>query len=101
MSVVVRYFGSRRVIARGRNPVKRGSGRHGVDERTPVEISRFIDERGLTLFQVGMLLWSTLFALVDGYALATFSSAMPGLKSAWEISFSALSWVSYAVDVAA
>ena len=55
-----------------------------TDEKT-VDISRLIDERGLTRFNLGLLACAFLIIVVEGYDLQAIGVAVPLLVSAWRV----------------
>lgn len=55
-----------------------------------IKLSRLLDERGLSPFQVKVLIWSILMALIDGYDIGAAGFAAPHLVAAWGIPRSAL-----------
>jgi len=55
-----------------------------------IQISRLLDERGLSPFQVRLLLWSILLSLIDGYDIGAIAFAAPHLVTSWGIDRSAL-----------
>lgn len=55
-----------------------------TDEKT-VDISRLIDERGLTRFNLGLLACAFLIIVVEGYDLQAIGVAVPLLVSAWHV----------------
>jgi AAHS family 4-hydroxybenzoate transporter-like MFS transporter len=55
-----------------------------------VQVSRLLDERGLSSFQVRVLVWSVLIALIDGYDIGAIAFAAPHLVASWDIPRSAL-----------
>jgi AAHS family 4-hydroxybenzoate transporter-like MFS transporter len=44
-----------------------------------VEVSRLLDERGLSSFQIKLLIWSFFVVLIDGYDIAAISLTWSGL----------------------
>src|SRR5665213_803504 len=48
-----------------------------------VQVSRLLDERGLTSFQITLLIWSFFLVLIDGYDIAAIAFAAPHLVKAW------------------
>ena len=48
-----------------------------------IQLSRLLDERGLSGFQVRVLVWSILIAVIDGYDIAAISFAAPHLVVSW------------------
>lgn len=55
-----------------------------------VQVSQLLDERGLSAFQIRMLIWSILIALIDGYDIGAIAFAAPHLVVSWGIPRSAL-----------
>lgn len=55
-----------------------------------VEVSRLLDERGLSSFHIILLIWSFVIALIDGYDIAAIAFAAPHLVRSWNISPAAL-----------
>ncbi len=55
-----------------------------------VEVSRLLDERGLSPFQVKLVIWSILISIIDGYDIAAIAFAAPHLVASWGIPRSAL-----------
>jgi MFS transporter, AAHS family, 4-hydroxybenzoate transporter len=54
-----------------------------MDDRTQVQVSRLLDERGLSPFQIRLVVWSLLLALIDGYDIAAIAFAAPRLTAEW------------------
>ncbi len=50
-----------------------------------VQVSHFLDEHGLGSFQINLLFWSVLIALIDGYDIAAVAFAAPHLIQEWHI----------------
>jgi AAHS family 4-hydroxybenzoate transporter-like MFS transporter len=48
-----------------------------------VQVSRLLDERGLSAFQIRLLVWSVFLALIDGYDIAAIAFAAPRLTAEW------------------
>lgn len=61
-----------------------------MPEQTVVPVSRLLDERGLSSFQITLILWSLLLVLIDGYDIAAIAFAAPHLVKAWGVSPKAL-----------
>ena len=57
---------------------------------TEIQVSRLLDEHGLGSFQIRMLVWSILIALIDGYDIGAISFAAPHLVASWGVERSAL-----------
>jgi AAHS family 4-hydroxybenzoate transporter-like MFS transporter len=55
-----------------------------------VQVSRLLDEGGLSSFHIRLLTWSILLSLIDGYDIAAIAFAAPHLVSSWGIPRSAL-----------
>src|SRR5436309_398811 len=55
-----------------------------------VQVSRLLDERGLSAFQIKLLVWSLFIVLIDGYDIAAIAFAAPHLARAWGVAPSAL-----------
>ena len=55
-----------------------------------IEVSRLLDERGLSAFQIRLLFWAILLSLIDGYDIAAIAFAAPHLVTSWGIPRSAL-----------
>ena len=55
-----------------------------------VQVSRLLDERGLSSFQIKLLIWSFFIVLIDGYDIAAIAFAAPHLVKSWGVSPSAL-----------
>lgn len=52
---------------------------------TEVQVSRMLDEHGLGAFQIKLILWSTMIALIDGYDIGAIAFAAPHLIPQWHI----------------
>jgi len=55
-----------------------------------VQVSRLLDETGLTSFQIRLLTWAILLSLIDGYDIGAIAFAAPHLVASWGIPRSAL-----------
>src|SRR5262249_5566015 len=53
--------------------------------QSEVQVSRLLDERGLSSFQINLLIWSFFIVLIDGYDIAAIAFAAPHLVSAWGV----------------
>jgi AAHS family 4-hydroxybenzoate transporter-like MFS transporter len=51
-----------------------------------VQVSRLLDERGLSAFQIKLLIWSFFVVLIDGYDIGAIAFAAPHLVKDWGIS---------------
>lgn len=61
-----------------------------MGESSQVQVSRLLDERGLSAFQIKIIVWSLFIVLIDGYDIAAIAFAAPHLVRAWGISPGAL-----------
>jgi AAHS family 4-hydroxybenzoate transporter-like MFS transporter len=50
-----------------------------------VQVSRLLDERGLSSFQITLIVWSFFLVLIDGYDIAAIAFAAPHLVKAWGV----------------
>jgi MFS transporter, AAHS family, 4-hydroxybenzoate transporter len=50
-----------------------------------VQVSKLLDERGLSSFHVKLIVWSVLIAIIDGYDLTVASFAAPHLVTDWGV----------------
>ena len=50
-----------------------------MPERPIVQVSRLLDERGLTSFHIKLIAWAALVALIDGYDIGAIAVAAPEL----------------------
>src|SRR5512136_1427939 len=55
-----------------------------------VPISRLLDERGLSSFQIKLLIWSFFIVLIDGYDITAIAFAAPSLVKEWSLKPGAL-----------
>src|SRR5215831_17736467 len=55
-----------------------------------VQVSRLLDERGLSAFHIKLIAWSFFIALIDGYDIAAIAFAAPYLVKAWDLKPGAL-----------
>src|SRR4051795_309094 len=55
-----------------------------------IQISRLLDERGLSAFQIKLIIWSFFIVLIDGYDIAAIAFAAPQLVRTWNVPPSAL-----------
>jgi MFS transporter, AAHS family, 4-hydroxybenzoate transporter len=62
-------------------------------------VSRLLDERGLSAFQIRVLVWSILIALIDGYDIGAIAFAAPHLIGQWHVHPADLKWVLTASNV--
>jgi AAHS family 4-hydroxybenzoate transporter-like MFS transporter len=61
-----------------------------VAEQPIVQVSRLLDERGLSAFHVKLIAWTALVALVDGYDIGAIAFAAPELVKDWHLERGAL-----------
>jgi MFS transporter, AAHS family, 4-hydroxybenzoate transporter len=61
-----------------------------MTDQPVVQISRLLDERGLSSFQVKLIVWSFFIVLIDGYDIASIAFAAPHLVQSWGVPPSAL-----------
>src|SRR5436190_3162389 len=59
-------------------------------EAGQIQVSRLLDERGLSAFQIKLIVWSFFIVLIDGYDIAAIAFAAPHLVRAWGVSPAAL-----------
>jgi AAHS family 4-hydroxybenzoate transporter-like MFS transporter len=50
-----------------------------------VQVSHFLDQHGLGAFQVKLIIWSVLLAMIDGYDIGAIAFAAPSLIKEWHI----------------
>jgi len=55
-----------------------------------VQVSRLLDERGLSSFQIKLIIWSFFIVLIDGYDIAAIAFAAPHLVKSWGVAPGAL-----------
>jgi AAHS family 4-hydroxybenzoate transporter-like MFS transporter len=61
-----------------------------MTDQPEIHVSRLLDERGLSPFQIRVLIWSILIALIDGYDIGAIAFAAPHLVASWGVPRSAL-----------
>jgi len=54
-------------------------------EQSVVQVSRLLDERGLSSFQIKVIIWSIFIALIDGYDIGAVAFAAPRLIAEWHV----------------
>jgi AAHS family 4-hydroxybenzoate transporter-like MFS transporter len=52
---------------------------------TEVQVSHFLDEHGVGAFQIKLIFWSILIALIDGYDIGAIAFAAPHLIREWHV----------------
>lgn len=60
-----------------------------ADEQV-VQVSRLLDERGLSSFQIKLLVWSIFIVFIDGYDIGAIAFAAPALVKSFGVAPSAL-----------
>jgi AAHS family 4-hydroxybenzoate transporter-like MFS transporter len=55
-----------------------------------VQVSRLLDQRGLSSFHWNLIFWSVLLSLIDGYDIAAIAFAAPHLVREWQLKPGAL-----------
>ena len=50
-----------------------------------VPVSRLLDERGLSSFQIKLIIWSLFIVLIDGYDISAIAFAAPSLAKEWAL----------------
>ncbi len=55
-----------------------------------VQVSRLLDERGLSAFHIKLIAWTALVALIDGYDIGAIAFAAPHLVTDWHLDRGAL-----------
>src|SRR6266446_8529105 len=61
-----------------------------MSNQPEVQVSRLLDERGLSSFQIKLLIWSFFIVLIDGYDIAAIAFAAPHLVREWGLKPGAL-----------
>jgi AAHS family 4-hydroxybenzoate transporter-like MFS transporter len=64
-----------------------------------VQISHFLDEYGVGSFQIKLILWSVLLAMIDGYDIGAIAFAAPHLIAEWHVPPHALGLVLSASNI--
>jgi MFS transporter, AAHS family, 4-hydroxybenzoate transporter len=64
-----------------------------------VQVSHFLDERGLGPFQIKLIVWSALLAMIDGYDIGAIAFAAPHLIQEWHVPPKALGLVLSASNI--
>jgi len=59
-------------------------------EQSVVQVSRLLDERGLSSFHFNLIVWTILLSLIDGYDIGAIAFAAPHLIREWHINPHAL-----------
>jgi MFS transporter, AAHS family, 4-hydroxybenzoate transporter len=61
-----------------------------MTDQPVVQVSRLLDERGLSSFQIRLLIWSFFIVLIDGYDIGAIAFAAPHLVKSWGVTPGAL-----------
>jgi MFS transporter, AAHS family, 4-hydroxybenzoate transporter len=64
-----------------------------------VQVSHFLDEHGVGAFQVKLIFWSVLIAMIDGYDIGAIAFAAPHLIADWHVPPKALGLVLSASNI--
>jgi AAHS family 4-hydroxybenzoate transporter-like MFS transporter len=64
-----------------------------------VQVSHFLDQHGLGAFQIKLIAWSALIAMIDGYDIGAIAFAAPHLIADWHISPKSLGLVLSASNI--
>ncbi|MFZ3357428.1 MAG: MFS transporter [Xanthobacteraceae bacterium] len=64
-----------------------------------VQVSQFLDEYGLGSFQIKLIVWSVLLAMIDGYDIGAIAFAAPHLIADWHVPPKALGLVLSASNI--
>jgi AAHS family 4-hydroxybenzoate transporter-like MFS transporter len=56
-----------------------------MTDQSVIQVSRLLDERGLSSFQIKLLIWSFFIVLIDGYDIAAIAFAAPSLAKEWAL----------------
>src|ERR1700724_1509702 len=58
-----------------------------------VQVSHFLDQPGLGAFQIKLIIWPVLLAMIDGYDIGAIAFAAPSLIKEWHVAPADLKWV--------
>jgi AAHS family 4-hydroxybenzoate transporter-like MFS transporter len=64
-----------------------------------VQVSHFLDQHGLGSFQIKLIVWSVLIAMIDGYDIGAIAFAAPHLIADWHVAPKALGLVLSASNI--
>ncbi len=56
-----------------------------MPDQSVVQVSRLLDERGLSSFQIKLIIWSFFIVLIDGYDIAAIAFAAPSVAKEWAL----------------
>jgi AAHS family 4-hydroxybenzoate transporter-like MFS transporter len=59
-------------------------------DQSVVQVSRLLDERGVSSFHINLIIWTVLLSLIDGYDIGAIAFAAPHLIREWHINPHAL-----------
>lgn len=59
-------------------------------DQSVVQVSRLLDERGLSSFHFNLIIWTVLLSLIDGYDIAAIAFAAPHIVREWGVTRAAL-----------
>ncbi|HXX25245.1 MAG TPA: MFS transporter [Pseudolabrys sp.] len=59
-------------------------------DQSVVQVSRLLDERGLSSFHFNLIVWTVLLSLIDGYDIAAIAFAAPHIIREWNVTRAAL-----------
>src|ERR1700704_4093468 len=65
-------------------------GGNAMTDQTVVQVSRLLDERGLSPLQIKLVAWSFFIVLIDGYDIGAIAFAAPHLVRSWGVAPNAL-----------
>ena len=54
-------------------------------DEAEVQVSHFLDQHGLGAFQIKLIIWSVLLAMIDGYDIGAIAFAAPSLIKEWHV----------------
>jgi len=54
-------------------------------DQSQVQVSRLLDEGGLSSFHIKLIIWSFFIVLIDGYDIGAIAFAAPSLVRAWGV----------------
>src|SRR5580692_2978642 len=58
-----------------------------------VQVSHFLDQHRLGAFQIKLIIWSVMLAMIDGYDIGAIAFAAPSLIKEWHVAPADLKWV--------
>ena len=64
-----------------------------------IQVSRLLDERGLSAFHIRLLIWTVLIGIIDGYDIGAIAFAGPHLVHDWHLRPGELKWVLTASNI--